>query len=464
MAEKTYEELRAEFAQKITPFKQSVAEEFLRRKNGYHEPTVVEGLSDEDKAFAQKLLAVQAKKGFFARQDLSQSDFFKIQATAKKYGISNKQAVARFITSDRYMSPETVETENLCNLIEDIFSVYGLHYGSIGAFPVNALSESSRAYLRNKKVALGLSDKLKIVLEEYLPELSQIKVVDKSYRAVPRPKKLKFNDAEVRAIAIELKNLYADENGNIDSIFSEKNKADLKKLLSALSERGISFEQFVTKNGLNYTRCYEVDSVPAVLRMIESYYTMFGTYQGITANDPFLRQKIDTVEKQEGIFNLSDFLLKYGIENDVFDNCQMINENELKLREKQALAKIEKLYPQGVIEEGFSKKNGELYEELLRIAKRRGFSSLDDYLASVNCSRIKNHDKRASSETIVLTEHDMFHYGLLRFGENPNFEEAIKQYRIKLADVERFRVYYQNLVAGKKETKKAEISDEKANQ
>ena len=451
MAEKTHEELQAEFISKIAPYKQGVAQEFLRRKNGYKEPVVVDGLSDEMRKIAERMIALQTEKGYFSRQDMLPADFTKIQTTAKKHGITNKQAVGLFIENDRYMSPETIEIENICNLIEDIFSVYGMHYESIGAFPVNALSEQSRAYLRNKKVPLGLTEKLKIVFAEYLPELSSIKIVDKSYRAVPRYR-FEYNDEIARAMALELKTLYADENGFIDALFLERNKKDLKRVLDILYERGITFEQFASKNGLNYTRCYRLDSEPAVLQMIESYKITHGTYQGITTNDPYLRQKIDTVEKHTSNFSLAGFLSAHGIDNDAFDNGQMLTPTELLIRESSFFTKLAELYPDGVIQEGFLKDQPKLYEDGLRLASRKGFKSLDEFLRTAGFSRRKVYDKPESMPTIVLTERDMQHYGLLYGTDVVSLDASISRYNIQVVDVENARVYYQKLVAERQDS------------
>ena len=455
MAEKSFEELQAEFIAKIAPYKQGVAQEFLRRKNGYQEPMVVEGLAGEMKAIAERMIALQNEKGYFSKQDMLPSDFTKVQTTAKKYGITNKQAVGLFIQNDRYMSPETVEIENLCNLIEDIFSVYGMHYEKLGAFPVNALNEQSRAYLRNKKIPLGLTDKFKLVLSEYLPELAAIKVVDKSYRAVPRYR-FEYNDEIARQMALELKEIYADENGLIDSLFLEKNKTYLKRVLDILSERGISFEQFASKNGLNYTRCYRLESEPAVLHMIENYRITHGTYQGITTKDPYLRQKIDTVEKHTTKFSLAGFLSAHGIENDAFDNGQMITQTELDSREALFFTKMIELYPDMVVGAGFLKQQGKLYEEGLRLASRRGCKSLDEYLHAAGFSRQKTYDKPLSMPTIVLTERDLSNYGFVYGTDVAALADIVEKYGLQVVDVENAKTFYQKLVAERQDSSRLE--------
>lgn len=456
MEEKTFEVLSEEFRKKIAPYKQGVADEFLKRKDGHKKAEVVDGLSPKHAIVATKLVDIQNKNGYFARRDLQPEEFAVIQALAQKHGISNKQAVSLLITNDRYMAPETVEIENLCNLIEDVFSVYSNHYDSIGAFPVNALSQESRDYLANKKIKLGLSDKLKIVLQEYLPEFSEIKIVDKSYKAVPRYR-FKYNDAVARDLAVGLKAAYADEKNLVDRIFLTENKQDLDQLLAIIGERGISFEEFASKNAVRYTRCYSLQSVPAVLKMIESYYKSNGTYRGITTKDPYLRQKIDTTEKHTGCFSLRSFLDTFGIQNDVGDNGQMVTIQELKTREALLVEALGEIYKGGVIQEGFLKKYPDLYEECLNLATRKGFKKVDEYLAELNFERIKHHDKQASDHTIVLTECDLFKYGFLRLGQEISFEELVERYGLRILDVENARMTYEKLVGQKQDSSRINL-------
>ena len=86
MEEKSLEQLKQDFIDKIAPYKQGVADEFLKRKNGYGEPEAVEGLQDAYLQAALRMIEIQKRQGYFAKKDLLPADFTKIQTTAKKFG------------------------------------------------------------------------------------------------------------------------------------------------------------------------------------------------------------------------------------------------------------------------------------------------------------------------------------------------------------------------------------------
>ncbi len=453
MENSSYEMLVEEFRRKIAPYKQAVSDEFVKREQGLKPPVVVSGLPADLAEIAERLVALQKQNGSFARRDMLASDFAAVQALASKYSLSNKQAVAMLVENDRYMSPETVEVENICNLIEDIFVVYTTHYENIGAFPVNALSKKSRDYLANKKINIGLTDKLKILIAEYIPEFSNMNIVDKSYKAVPRYR-FDYNDKVARAVAKDLVATYGDEKGLVDSIFSSRNEVDLNKLLSMIGERGISFDDFASKYGVKYTKCYEMDSVPTVLQMIMHYYRSMATFRGITRNDPYLRQKIDTVEKHTSNYSLGSYLELFGIQHDSLDNGQGVTGAELKLRESLLSDALSLVYKDGVISAGFLKKHPDLYEECLNLSARKGYDSVDSYLASLNFSRVKQYDKKASGHVITLTERDLKHYGIWPSFAGAEIENVVERYGMKLADVEHNRALYNKLVALKEDCTK----------
>ena len=446
MEQKTLEELKADFAAKISAYKDSVMQEFQKRNEGYKEPEVVEGLSDDYVKTAERFIELQKLNGSFSKKDLSESDFIKITTIAKKFGISNKEAVAHFITNDRYMSPEAIETENLCNLIEDIFEVYNEHYETLGAFPINALSQSSRDYMSNKKIALGLKDKLQVVLEEYIPELAGMEIALKSYKAVPRYR-FDYNDQIARQVAKELKETFADENGYVDSLFAEKNSEDLTKLLKMLSERKISFEQFASKNGIKYTRCYSLSSVPATIFMVENYEIKNGTFRGITNNDPYLRLKIDVAEKHDGTYDLRALVEKSSsAKNDVFDNGQKMTKSDIIGRETSLIYILNQICPDGIVDSEVFKTHPKLYNECLNLAARRGCASIDEYLAGHKFVRKKLQVPRTREKVIILTERDLDYYGFTK-GEKSVVEQNIRDFNIVHAPVENNRAVYENLVA-----------------
>ena len=445
MEKKSLEELRQAFAKKITPYKEGVFLEFQKREKGYGEPEIVSGLSKSDEETAKRLVELQKEKGFFARKDMVPEDFYKLQAIAKKYGLTIKEAVSKLITNDKYLSPSEVEVQNICNLMTDIFEVYEKHYKTLGKFPVNALSQASRDYLSNKKIPLGLAEKLRVVFEEYLPEHSGLTIVDKSYVAVPRYRH-EWNEEIEKQMLEDLAAKCADKNGNIDKVFSPANAEHLKNILEVLKERKIAFEDFSAKGGLTYTKCLSLDAVPAVLQMIGYYKQQHGTYQGITRNDPYLRSKIDFVEDKERTFKLGEFLDKYDVDNDVLDNHQAKQSYEIFSRLVKMEERLIELFPDGVIPSNFSTEYAKEYSDALTLSQRMGYESITEFLGAHGFSRNKGGQGRTYPKKIVLSERDLAHYGFfdMKLAEDENL---VDKFGIEVLPVEGNLAIYRDLIA-----------------
>ena len=161
MENKSIEQLRSEFIDKISRYKSLVERELIEKREE-KKPEIVQGLSDINADSARYMLDLQLRNGSFSRKDLRDIDLYRIQTVAKKFKISNKQAISHFISNDNYLSPETIEVNNIISLIKETLEVYNNLYPKFGYFPINALSQKSRDYLTNKKIFnLGLFEKFK---------------------------------------------------------------------------------------------------------------------------------------------------------------------------------------------------------------------------------------------------------------------------------------------------------------
>lgn len=425
--------LKQLFAEKIAPYKEGVLNEFAKRKAGYKPAEMVEGLTESEQEIAKKLIELQNEKGFFGRKDMLASDFYKVQNVAVKYGITIKEAVGKLIKNERYLSPGEVEIQNLCNLITDVRGVYEKHYDALGKFPVNALSKDSRSYLANKKIPIGLADKLRVLFDEYMPEFSELTVVDRSYIAVPR-KKYEFNEVIEQQMAEEIRAKFTDENGNISKIFLDFNADYLKRVLAILKENNITFEEFAVKHDLHFEKCMSLEPVPAVIQMIEAYKKTYGTCQGITKNDPYLRSKIDFIEDVQRVYNLSDILDEHGVKNDVQQNYQEQTAYDIFGKMVNLEARLLEMFPNGIIPTNFSTDYAQEYAEVLDLSKRVGYKSPTEFLAAYGFVREKGAKGRMFAHKLILSEKDLFKYGFFDL-EFDSEQELVSKFNIEILPV-----------------------------
>ena len=446
MKNKSVEELKIEFIDKISKYKSLVESEMLK-EFGEKKLAIVEGLSEVNADSARYMLDLQLRKGSFSRKDLRDIDLYRIQTVAKKFKISNKQAISHFISNDNYLSPETVEVNNIISLIKEILEVYNNIYSKFGYFPINALSQKSRDYLTNKKIFnLGLLEKFKCFLCVYIPEISEINVIEKSYVAVPQKPKNILSEDNKRHIIFDIEWRFL-KAGKIDDLFKPENRRYLDSLLKLLAEQNITFEEFASQNGLDYTRCYKVNTAESVFAMINHYYRIHNSYRGISRLDPYIRQKIDTYEEQSNLHNLNDLLKSFGIKNgDNFNNCQELPNHIIKERDKIIDSVLIDLYPDKIIEEGFSIKQPFIYEEICRLSKRLGFESVDDYFDKKGYKRgVSSNRKKVSKNQIVLTERDLREYDIIN-AEKEDYSKLVDEFGVSLLDVEKNRATYEYLI------------------
>lgn len=443
------------FKSNMSRFVDAVKEEQLKREKGYSDPRVSSSAPLELQEGLQALVDIQLSKGSFTRKDIPKDLNYKIMTFASKRKISFKEAISLLIENDRYMSPEEIDVQNIADLIVDIRETYKACEKKYGGLPINALSEQSRNYLSNKKIKLNLKDKLKIMIDLYCPELSDVKIIERS-NLFSQDKYFVRDDQLLQNIAGEIREKFTNKHGSVDALFDPENEQYLTDLLTVLHENRISFDEFIKQvAGLEYTECYSLESFKALKKMIETYHMMTGTYRGITTNDPYLRTKIDMVQEQHSTFDLGSLLQMYGIvNNDVMTNHQQLSPTEIHEKEQELLNRLCVVYPEKVIDKGFSVVYPGLYDSALELSKRYSYPSVDAYLNDRGFKRVNDYMRASTKKDMTLSEFDLFNYGFLY----PSITEQeiidmIQTYNLEILPVELNRAAYARLISQKRDSR-----------
>lgn len=451
--EESGEALEKKFLDFLITHSRLVKNEQIKRAMGYKEPEVLVQEEGEYQEIAKRLVEIQNQQGFYTRKNLSDEDYSKLKVLAKKKGMGLKEVVGLLISNDRYLSPEEVDVQNLADLAENVRKVADECSEKFGGIPLNALSQKSRDYLSNKKIKIFLSDKLKLFIQIYCPELKDIPVIERS-NLFSQDKYFKFDEEKIQALAEEIKSKFADENGKIDAIFGEENEDYFTELLGVLRKNRLTFEEFMKDwTDLSYTRVYSLDTIPAVKQMVQSYFSKRRTFRGITSHDPYLRDKIDVVEKYVGRFGIGELLEMWGLDNDTVVNDRQITFAEISKREENLVNSLSILYPEKIIDNGITKVYPEIYDKALSLSKRFNFKKVDDYFKKLGFTRINDYEREKNKGKIMLSERDLFFYNFIgeSFTEDM-LREIIECYGVTLLEPETNKMNYRKLVAQKKDS------------
>ena len=389
-------------------------------------PAVRKDCPEKYRALAERLVALQLEKGEFWREDLDKSDMYKIKDISKAKKISFREVVSMLIENDRYINREIDDARQIIKFLEDFDSCYQEYYQKYQHFPYNVLSPESKRYLTKIRVDVSPVDKLKLLLEVYRPEFANIVLELKNYDALPKNRNV-LTDEEIKNISLELSQIAKD--GTLDELFSPKYETYFKDLCSKLKRAGYTFERFINEHtALTYTICFKAEIEPTVKHMLKFYYSLYGTAKGITANDPYLRNKIEVAQNTLGIFTTKELFEYFGL---LTDNHDKINStiplHKLREREKDLFDKLEKIYPNKQIGNNLSNDSPEAYAELKVLSKRFGFDDLNDYLKSRGFSRDIDYTKPESF--LYLNERDIIAY---RFTANCKDPANIEEYLNKM--------------------------------
>ena len=233
------------------------------------------------------------------------------------------------------------------------------------------------------------------------------------------------------------------ERGKIDKCFEESNKAEFLKHCKILSKANISLGEFLDRyTGLTYSKCYEIQVVPAIRQMIKSHKARTGTTRNITNTDPYLRHKIEVAEKVTGKYSMVELIDELDIDGDnAGDGRARLTDNEIELRKNILVRKLKSLYPTGKIDKDFIKQHPDLYEELKLVSNRKGYESMDDFLKAEGFFRERFHE-RVIDSVFYLSEGDLRFYNFN--GVSP---ECLTEWGLKELEPSEYIGVYNKLIA-----------------
>jgi len=424
------EESKLVWRNRLIERKPDVEKELLYRANGPQIPYVSEDCPEKYRPLAERLVALQVASGDYKREEIDRSDMYKIKDISKATGRSFKDVIAMLVKNDAYVNNDVIDARHIIDFLDEFDAIYERFYETYNAFPINVLSPEARRYLKNTNLRLSHEEKIQGILEIYRPELAEIKFDTHNYDALPKSR-IVLSEQNIEIIRSELKSIAVGGNidtfdGNIDVLFSEKYETYFKNLCAKLKLAGYTFDRFVNEHTkFTYTLCFKADILPAVKQMATHYYLRYGTTKGMTTRDPYLRYKVETAQNVAGLFTTKELFESFDIETDSLDNKnRVLSLRDLKIREKNLLAEIQNLYPDGVIQKGFASTHDKLYDELSLISRRLGFQKIDEYLADKGLTRIA--DKGPEETCIYLSERDLQNYDfLLRCKSPEDVEERL---------------------------------------
>lgn len=357
---------------------------------------------------ASRLVEIQNTTGEYQRSQIPKEDIEKIKYYSKQNKMGFSDVVALAITNSRYLSKESIEARGVAGFITEIQSVYDEYYKTHGVFPINAMNAEVKRACRNFKTDVSLTDKVETIIEVFLPELKGINIVEKDLSLVAKPK-LKLTSLEI----VDLINYFNSmaRDGKIDACFEKENQEVFLQKCKILEKANMSVSDFLhTYTNLNYSRCYAVQPVSAVVQMLKSYMRRYGTTRNITTTDPYLRHKIEVVQKITGKYSMLDLINFLHVNGDNTGEGRLqLSESEIASRSGALLGKLKAYYPSNQIADDFIKAHPDEYEELKLISSRCGFKTMDDYLNANGLKRTVSHARKAEN-VFFISEYDFDYY------------------------------------------------------
>lgn len=388
---------------------------------------------------AEHLVEIQNKNGEYQRNLISKTDVESIKYYAKKKGLSFDDVISLAVENSRYVGKSAIEAKGIVGFVMEINSVYNKYYDKFGVFPINAMSAESKRACRNFDSNVSLTEKIQTIISVYLPELEGIKIVEKDFSVLPQSR-FELSEKDIKEIC----NYFQKNavNGSIDNCFSSHNQEKFIEVCRLLARANLSLDEFLEKyTDLSYTKCYSGDIVATVKQMILSYKNRHGTTRQITDNDSYLRNKIDVAQKYTMKHSMLELVKFLGIDGDNSnDGRKALSENELKARQDVLFKKLERLYPNKIIDKSFIKSQPELYEEVKLLVGRFGYDSINDYLAVNGFTRQSSHE-RVVETVFYLSTRDLYNYNF-----NELSEQELDKCKLKLLDPAQFFGVYNKLI------------------
>ena len=389
---------------------------------------------------AERLVEIQNNSGEYQRNQISKTDVERIKYFSKQNSMGFDDVVKLAVLNSRYMGKTAIEARGVAGFILEIQSVFNKYYNDHGALPINAMNAEVKRACRNFTTDVTLKDKIEAIIEVFLPELQGINIVDRDLTIEKTPKP-ELSNLEIRQL-IEYFNGMA-KNGRIDACFKEVNQKEFLRHCKILSKSGVSLDKFLTDyTGLTFSKCYEIQVVPAVEYMVNMHKAKTGTTTNITHTDPYLRHKIEIAEKATGKYSMVELVKELNINGDNEGRCRdHLTENEILMRRNVLLRRLKTLYPSGIIDKDFIKEHPAEYEDLKLVSNRSGFANMDAFLNTAGFKRERFHES-ARQAVVYLSEGDLNFYHF-----NQVSPERLKSWGLKELEPSNFIGVYNKLIA-----------------
>lgn len=377
------------------------------------------------KEVAERLVELQNSVGEYQRSQISKQDVERIKYYAKTEDLSFEHVIQTAVENSRYLSKTAIEARGVVGFITEIQNVYNEYYEKYGVFPINAMNAEVKRACRNFKTDVSLKDKIEAIVDVFFPEMQGMNIVERDNRVIPQEKPELTSDE-----IIELRRYFNKmaKNGNIDSCFEEKNQEEFLEKCKILQKANISLSDFLrTYTPLSYTPCYSVKTVPAVSHMLKAHMRRYGTTRNITKIDPYLRHKIEVVQKLTGkysMLNLINFLHVNG--DNTGEGRIQLSESEIRTRRVGLIKRLGNYYPDKFIDENFIKDHPADYEELKFISGRCGFDNMDSFLNSEGFTREVSHTRKAEN-VIYLSAKDLGYYSFYTMSSTGFMDLELKE-------------------------------------
>ncbi len=419
--------------------------ELLQNKT-YGKLEIVDGLDKIRSETAQRIFELASKNGKVFRSQMVTDDINRVREIQKKQKISFEEAMQTLVKNCKYQSLERQFAENYFAIIKDVESLMQEYGDKLKVFPISALSAESLAKLDSNAVGLSNTIKLKMILDTFVPGYMNLDIVSLDYSVIPK-KHYALSEQELLELAEDIKKNFGGKDAKIDNIFAKENKAGLTKLVEALKRNNYTFEDFANKFGLNYTRCYNLSSVPAAKHMVNNYYAKYFTYNMIKRNDQYLFTKLATIRKQLNMLSNEQLFESWGLDvNNMNRPNNILTDLDARILEEKLKEKLKLVCPDKNIPNNFTRLHRDIYFLVNKLAKRFGFENVDSYFEALGYNRCVSAERSTYSNLMCLSERDLIFYNFFDGAtEESEISRIMQEKNIELAPVEEYAGFYTKL-------------------
>lgn len=392
----------------------------------------------------KKMVDIQnsSENNMVTRSDLTDSEYARIASYAKHRKLSVDEVLNLMAENLRYV-PRGASFDFVSRLnqaMQDIVSVFEEYYrkGERNLFPKNVLSEENYNFLRNLNTGLSIDKNIELILRVFRPELLN---EEEQFNVTERAIRLSRDKAKLKEYASAIREKFADENGNIDSIFAEENEKFLVDLLRNLESEWVDFEEFVKRfvsqpgKQYYYTHCYTADSTKIGPKLVDYYTKTYKTTKAMQDVDPYLASKLRSAMDALNIHEIGKLIKYWQRPSDNEKPTTLFNEYDLDMHENELKRVITSRYG-GVVPEKLKTIDRKTYDILCLLAKRHGFKTNDEYISSIGLERKQPTSIGTNKGVNFFTDYDLVYYKIFDEAETEeDVSELMRYMGIKLYEV-----------------------------